>query len=71
MLIPLMWFIFDETWDTGAATVYMTPTKVWGPLAFSYAPFLAAFPKTAFGLSAVALAWTGLRKWINPNLRVF
>ena len=34
-LLPLMQFLFDSTWPLPGPQVFMTATKVWGPLGSS------------------------------------
>jgi hypothetical protein len=68
LTIPLMWFLFDDAWPTPGAAVFMTPTKVWGPL--SVIAILSIFVNVfAWVLLAailvVAVVW--YVRWSDPH----
>lgn len=64
MLLPLMQFIFDPSWPSPGGAVFMTPTKVWGPLGVS---ILLAFLLSNPYLLLVGCLITGVMLWIDPR----
>ncbi len=63
-LIPLMQFIFDPSWPTSAAAVFMTATKVWGPLSIS---LLAALVFAPWWVVPIGLFITIVMLWADPK----
>ncbi len=63
-LLPLMQFHFDTSWPLPGAQVFMTATKVWGPLGSS---ILLAFLFTTPWLVIIGLIFTIIFLWANPR----
>lgn len=63
-LLPLMQFIFDSSWPSGLPSVFMTATKVWGPLSVGLIAFalFAPFWVAIIGLVSSMVSW-----WANPR----
>ena len=68
LLIPLMWFHFDSSWPTGGTAVFMTPTKVWGPLSVAALGWLAVGWRAAFLVVLVYGLWVLFEWWKNPHV---
>jgi hypothetical protein len=63
-LLPLMQFIFDSTWPAAGPQVFMTATRVWGPLGSS---ILLAFLFATPWLMIIGLIFTMIFLWANPR----
>lgn len=63
-LLPLMQFIFDSTWPTAGANVFMTATKVWGPLSLG---LIFALIFSVWWIALIGLVLAGFYYWIDPH----
>ncbi len=63
-LLPLMQFHFDTAWPAASRTVFMTATKVWGPLS---AGALIALLLSVWWVALIGLLITGFIFWVDPR----
>ena len=63
-LLPLMQFAYNTSWPTAGVAVFMTATKVWGPLSIG---LLAAFFFGPWWLALIGLVLTMIMLWIDPK----
>ncbi len=63
-LLPLMQYIFDTSWPVSGAAVFMTATKVWGPLSISLLAWLVFAP---WWVALIGLLFTIVMLWADPK----
>ncbi len=63
-LLPLMQFLFDPSWPAQGAAVFMTATKVWGPLSVSLLAWLFFAP---WWVVPIGLFFTIVMLWADPK----
>ncbi len=63
-LLPLMQFIFDSSWPNPNPSVFLTATKVWGPLSVGLIAFFAFAP---FWVALIGFLISMVLWWANPK----
>ena len=63
-LLPLMQFAYDDSWPVAGISVFMTATKVWGPLSIGLLAWLLFGP---WWVAIIGLIFTLTMLWIDPK----